>query len=107
MHRVAEQRDAADEGRLEACESTMVGLVIVNHGRVVLPSQVIVSVRPTEMRPGPLSLVFVGFIAGGLLHDYIDAAPLRPGLKTVVRNTLRLVGIPGARRRERTESRPR
>ncbi len=47
MHRVAEQRDPADEGRLEACGSTMVGLVIVNHGRVVRPSQLIASVRRT------------------------------------------------------------
>ena len=42
-----EQRDAADEGRLEAYGSTMVGSVIVNHGEVVRPSQLIASVRRT------------------------------------------------------------
>jgi hypothetical protein len=43
----AEQRDAADEGRLEAVGSTIVGTVIVNRGKVVRPSQLIASVRPT------------------------------------------------------------
>jgi hypothetical protein len=42
-----EQRDAADEGRLEACGSTVVGTVIVNQGEVVRPSQLIASVRQT------------------------------------------------------------
>jgi hypothetical protein len=41
----AEQRDAADEGRLDACGRTMVGTVIVNQGKVVRPSQLIASVR--------------------------------------------------------------
>jgi hypothetical protein len=45
--RAAEQRDAADEGRLEASASTMVGTVIVNEGKVV-PSQLIASVRQTR-----------------------------------------------------------
>jgi hypothetical protein len=45
--RAAEQRDAADEGRLEASGSTMVGTVIVNQGGVVRPSQLIASVRQT------------------------------------------------------------
>jgi hypothetical protein len=43
--RAAQQRDAADEGRLEPCGSTMVGTVIVNQGEVVRPSQLIASVR--------------------------------------------------------------
>jgi hypothetical protein len=43
----AEQRDAADEGRLEAVGSTIVGTVIVNRGKVVRPSQLIASVRQT------------------------------------------------------------
>jgi hypothetical protein len=45
---VAEQRDAADEGRLEPCGSIVVGTVIVNEGRVVRPSQLIASVRQTK-----------------------------------------------------------
>jgi hypothetical protein len=40
-----EQRDAADEGRLEACGSILVGTVIVNQSKVVRPSQLIASVR--------------------------------------------------------------
>jgi hypothetical protein len=43
----AEQRDAADEGRLEASGSIIVGKVIVNQGKVVRPSQLIASVRRT------------------------------------------------------------
>jgi len=46
--RAVEQRDAADEGRLEPCGSTIVGNdVIVNHGEVVRPSQLIASVLRT------------------------------------------------------------
>ena len=43
---VAEQRDAADEERLEPCGSIIVGPVIVVEGKVVRPSQLIASVRP-------------------------------------------------------------
>jgi hypothetical protein len=43
-----EQRDAADEGRLEAYGSILVGPVIVNHLAVVRPSQLIASVRWTS-----------------------------------------------------------
>ena len=43
----AEQRDAADEGRLEASGSITVGSVIVSEGKVVRPSQLIASVRQT------------------------------------------------------------
>jgi hypothetical protein len=39
-----QQRDAADEGRLEASGSIIVGGVIVNEGKVVRPSQLIASV---------------------------------------------------------------
>jgi hypothetical protein len=42
-----EQADAADEGRLDASGSIIVGPVIVNEGRVVRPSQLIRSVRQT------------------------------------------------------------
>jgi hypothetical protein len=45
--RAAEQRDAADEGRLEPCGSISVGTLIVNQGKVVRPSQLIASVRLT------------------------------------------------------------
>ncbi len=44
---VAEQRDAADEGRLEVCGSTIIGAVIVDRGEVVRPSQLIASVGLT------------------------------------------------------------
>jgi hypothetical protein len=47
MSEAAQQRDAADEGRLEAYESMMVGTVIVDEGEVVRPSQLIASVRQT------------------------------------------------------------
>jgi hypothetical protein len=47
-HGAAEQRDAADEGRLEPYGSIMVGTVIVNEGEVVRPSQLIASVRRTN-----------------------------------------------------------
>ncbi len=46
--RAAEQRDAADEGRLDAYGSIIVGNEpIVNQGKVVHPSQLIASVRRT------------------------------------------------------------
>jgi hypothetical protein len=46
-HGAVQQRDAADEGRLEASESIVAGPVIVNEGEVVRPSQLIASVRRT------------------------------------------------------------
>ena len=39
--RAAQQADAADEGRLEASGSIMLGPVIVNQSKVVRPSQLI------------------------------------------------------------------
>ena len=42
-----EQADAADEGRLEAGRSIMVGPVTAEQGKVVRPSQLIRSVRRT------------------------------------------------------------
>ena len=46
MSGVAQQRDAADEGRLDACGSIVVGRkAIVNQGEIVRPSQLIASVR--------------------------------------------------------------
>ncbi len=47
MNGAAEQRDAADEGRLEPSGSAMVGPLIVNEGKVVRPWQLIASVRRT------------------------------------------------------------
>jgi hypothetical protein len=48
MYEAVQQRDAADEGRLDACGSIIVGSkVIVNEGEVVRPSQLIASVRQT------------------------------------------------------------
>jgi hypothetical protein len=48
MHDVTEQRDAADEGRLDPCGSPIVGnKVIVSEGEVVRPSQLIASVGLT------------------------------------------------------------
>ncbi len=44
----AEQRDAADEGRLEACGSSIIGTLIVDQGKVVRPSQLIASVLRTR-----------------------------------------------------------
>jgi hypothetical protein len=44
----AQQRDAADEGRLEECGSIIVGRVILSSGKVVRPSQLIASVRRTR-----------------------------------------------------------
>jgi hypothetical protein len=43
--RAAQQRDAADEGRLEPGGDTSVGTVIVDDGKIVRPSQLIASVR--------------------------------------------------------------
>jgi hypothetical protein len=40
-----EQRDAADEGRLGACGSIIIGKIIVKRRKVVRPSQLIASVR--------------------------------------------------------------
>ncbi len=48
----AERRDAADEGRLDACGSTIIGTVIVNDGEVVRPSQLIASVGQTHRGRG-------------------------------------------------------
>ncbi len=53
MGGAVQQRDAADEGRLEASGSIMVGPVIVNEGKVVRPSQLIASVSPAIMRVEP------------------------------------------------------
>jgi hypothetical protein len=47
MGGATQQRDAADEGRLEARGSILVGQFIVNEGEVVRPSQLIASVRRT------------------------------------------------------------
>ena len=46
-HGAAQQRDAADEGRLDASGGIIVGTGIVNQGEVVRPSQLIASVRRT------------------------------------------------------------
>jgi outer membrane protein assembly factor BamE (lipoprotein component of BamABCDE complex) len=48
MSEAAQQRDAADEGRLDTRGSIILGRVIVNQGKVVRPSQLIASVRQTE-----------------------------------------------------------
>jgi hypothetical protein len=48
VRHAAQQRDAADEGRLEASGRIVVGTVIVDEGKVVRPSQLIASVRRTE-----------------------------------------------------------
>jgi hypothetical protein len=50
MSGAAQQRDAADEGRLEPSGSIIVGKVIVTEGKVVRPSQLIASVRQTRGR---------------------------------------------------------
>ena len=47
MEGAGEQRDAADEGRLEPSGSIIVGPAIVNQGEVVRPSQLIASVGQT------------------------------------------------------------
>jgi hypothetical protein len=49
VDRVAEQRDAADEGRLETYGSIILGNeAIVNQGKVVRPSQLVASVLRTK-----------------------------------------------------------
>ena len=48
MSGAAEQRDAADEGRLEPCGSAIIGALIVTEGEVVRPSQLIASVIRTH-----------------------------------------------------------
>ncbi len=48
MDGAIQQRDAADEGRLEAYGSIIAGKVIVGHDRVVRPSQLIASVGWTR-----------------------------------------------------------
>jgi len=47
MEGAGEQRDTADEGRLEPGRITIIGRAIVNQGKVVRPLQLIASVRPT------------------------------------------------------------
>jgi hypothetical protein len=47
MCEAAQQRDAADEGRLEPSGSIIVGQVIVSETKVVRPSQLIASVGRT------------------------------------------------------------
>ncbi len=49
MIEAAEQRDAADEGRLGASGSFVVGAVTVDQGEVVRPSQLIASVGRTNV----------------------------------------------------------
>jgi hypothetical protein len=48
MNEATEQADAADEARLDACETIIVGRVIVGAGKVVRASQLIRSVRRTR-----------------------------------------------------------
>ena len=55
--RAVEQRDAADEGRLEPGGSAIIGTIIVNQNKVVRPSQLIASVRPT--RQGSVNLAIM------------------------------------------------
>ncbi len=43
----AQQRDAADEGRLEACGRAIIGALIVSQAKVVRPAQLIASVGRT------------------------------------------------------------
>jgi hypothetical protein len=50
--RAVEQRDAADEGRVDARGTIIVGKVIVNQGEVVRPSQLIASVGRTNRGSG-------------------------------------------------------
>ncbi len=50
MRGAVQQRDAADEGRLEPYGSIVVGTVIVDEGMVVRPSQLIASVGLTVGR---------------------------------------------------------
>ncbi len=47
MDGAIQQRDAADEGRLDAYGDVFIGTVIANEGEVVRPSQLIASVRRT------------------------------------------------------------
>jgi hypothetical protein len=72
----AEQRDAADEGRLEASGSILVGTVIVSQGRVVRPSQLIASVRPTP--GGGMRLGLPAVLSAVLLASPMEAAPRVP-----------------------------
>jgi hypothetical protein len=65
----AQQRDAADEGRLELCGSTIVGNeIIMNQGRVVRPSQLIASVGPTRRGRGG---AFERLTERGWASDYL------------------------------------
>jgi hypothetical protein len=50
MGGATQQRDAADEGRLDAYGSIIGGRIIVNQGEVVRPSQLIASVRRARVR---------------------------------------------------------
>jgi hypothetical protein len=56
MSEAAQQRDAADEGRLDTRGSIILGRVIVNQGKVVRPSQLIASVGPTPEEEGRFAL---------------------------------------------------
>ena len=49
MGGAAQQRNAADEGRLEPCGTTMIGWIIVSEGKVEHPSQLIARVRRTVL----------------------------------------------------------
>jgi hypothetical protein len=58
-----QQRDAADEGRLDAYGNVFVGTIIMNQGRVVRPSQLIASVGRTRtgwMEVGPADMLPYG-----------------------------------------------
>jgi hypothetical protein len=71
-----EQRDAADEGRLEQSRSTMVGQIIVFQGEVVRPSQLIASVGWTPVGcEGETTSCLNGGSRGHLV-----ALPVRPSL---------------------------
>jgi hypothetical protein len=61
-----QQRDAADEGRLDTRGSIIVGKVIVNQGTVVRPSQLIASVGRTHL----------GWRVSGTRHVRFGAASL-------------------------------
>jgi hypothetical protein len=64
VDRAAQQRDAADEGRLEASGSIIVGQVIMDQGEVVRPSQLIASVGRTIVMRSLVTMIIAVMTCG-------------------------------------------
>jgi hypothetical protein len=85
-----QQRDAADEGRLEPCGGIIFGRVIVDESEVVRPSQLIASVIRTQRRGDGgsmrtwrrVAVTVVSVLGLGCASEAGDWSGVKPGITT-------------------------